>query len=96
MIRSASNTDHAWILDWTITEWGDNSPESPDTPCRRNTHEARKVRIGPDGAFVFTAVTRALKKEPRKVQEKLWCALIIAKDDEIMGVVEEVYVENTL
>ena len=45
---------------------------------------------------MFTAATRALKNELWTVQENLRSASAMEKDEEIMGVVEEVFVGGTL
>ena len=45
---------------------------------------------------MYTAVTEGMKKEYRKVEDKLRLASIIKEDEEIVGVVEEVFYGNTL
>ena len=52
-------------------EWGSDSPRSPNTPHGKKILGAKQVRIGPDGASTYTAVTVAMKKEFRKVQDEL-------------------------
>ena len=77
-------------------EWGSDSLRNPDTPRRKKTLGAKQVRIGPDGASTYMVVTGGMKKEYRKVEGKLWSASIIIEDEEIMGVVEEVFYGSTL
>ena len=69
---------------------------SPDTPHRKRTLGAKQVRIGPDGASTYTTVTKRRKKEYRQVEDKLRLASIIKEDEEIVGVVEEVFYGSTL
>ena len=57
---------------------------------------SKQVRIGPNGASTYTAVTGGMKKEYRKVEDKLRSASIIKEDEEIVGIVEEVFYGNTL
>ena len=84
------------FLKRTIVEWGSDSLRNPDTPRRKKTLGAKQVRIGPDGASTYMVVTGGMKKEYRKVEGKLWSASIIIEDEEIMGVVEEVFYGSTL
>ena len=77
-------------------EWGSDSPRSPNTPHRKKTLGAKQVRISPDGASTYTAVTGGMKKEYRRVEDKLWSTLIIKEDEEVVGVVEEVLYGSTL
>ena len=55
----------------TAAEWGSDSLRSPDSAHRKTTLRAKQVRISPDGASTYTAVTVAMKKEFRKVQDEL-------------------------
>ena len=84
------------FLKRAVAEWGSDSPRSPDTPHRKKTLGAKQVRIGPDGASTYTAVTGGIKKEYRKVEDKLRSASIIKEDEEIVGVVKEVFYGSTL
>jgi hypothetical protein len=84
------------FLERTVAEWGSDGPRSPDTPHRNKTLRARRVRIGPDGASAYTAVTGGMKKEYRNVENKLQSASIIKEDEEIVGIIEEVFNRSTL
>ena len=84
------------FLKRTVAERGSDSPRSLDTPHKKKTLEAKQVRIGPDGASTYTTVTGGMKKEYRKVEDKLRSASIIKEDEEIVGVVEEVFYGSTL
>ena len=77
------------FLERAIVEWGSDSPRSPDTPHRKKNLGSKQVRIGPDGASTYTALTGVMKKEYRKIENKLRSASIIKEDEEIVGVVEE-------
>ena len=68
----------------------------PDTPHRKKTLGAKIVRIGPDGASTYTAVTNGMNKEYWKVEDELLSTSIIKDDEEIVGVVEEVFYGSTL
>ena len=48
------------------------------------------------GESTYKAVIRVMKKRLRKMQKELWSASIMAKDEKVMGVVEEIFVEKTL
>ena len=45
---------------------------------------------------MYTAVTGGMKKEYRRVEDKLRSTSIIKEDEEIVGVVEEVFYGSTL
>ena len=54
------------------------------------------VPNSPDGVSTYTTVTGGMKKEYRKVEDKLRSISIIKEDEEIVGVVEEVFYGSTL
>ena len=61
-------------------EWGSDSPRIPDTAHRKKTLGAKQLRIGSDGASMYTTVTGVMKKELRKLQDKLQSASIIKEE----------------
>ena len=69
---------------------------SPDTPCRKKNLGAKQVGISLDGASTYTIITRIIKKEFQNMQDELRSASIIKENEEIVGVVEEVFYGSTL
>ena len=84
------------FLKRTVADWGSDSPRSLDTPHRKKTLGVKQVRIDPEGASTYTTVTGGMKREYRKEEDKLRSASIIKEDEEIVGVVEEVFYVSTV
>ena len=96
LILGTMVTNKNGFLKRIVAEWGCDSPRSPDTPHKKKTLGAKQEWIGPDGASTYTAVTGGKKKEYRKVEDKLQSASIIKEDEEIVGIVEEVFYGSML